>query len=78
MNDIERLRVLLPHWLEHNQEHASEFAGWADKASLAGKEEAAQHIRYAARAMEQANDALQAALAELGGAIHPEPHGHTH
>lgn len=78
MNDIEKLRALLPHWLEHNQEHAAEFEAWAAKASLAGQEGAAQRIRYAAEAMEQANDALQAALAELGGAIHLEHHSHTH
>ena len=78
MNDIEKLRVLLPHWLEHNQEHASEFAGWADRASAAGQATVAQEIRRAAEAMQQANEALQTALAELGGAIHTEHHGHTH
>ena len=76
MNDIEKLRALLPHWMEHNQEHAGEFEAWAGKASLVGQEVAAQQIRYAAEAMEQANDALQAALAELGGAIHLEHHSH--
>lgn len=78
MNDIEKLRVLLPHWLEHNQEHAAEFAGWADKAAAAGQETVAREIRRAAEAMRQANDALQTALVELGGAIHAEHHGHTH
>jgi len=78
MNDIEKLRVLLPHWLEHNQEHAAEFASWADKASAAGQEAVDRELHRAAEAMRQANDALQTALAELGGAIHPEPHGHAH
>jgi hypothetical protein len=78
MNDIEKLRALLPHWLEHNQEHAREFEAWAAKASLARQEAAAQQIRYAAKAMEQANDALQTALAELGGPVHLEHHSHTH
>jgi hypothetical protein len=78
VNDIEKLRVVLPHWLEHNQEHATEFVQWADKASAAGQETVAREIRRAAEAMQQANDALQTALAELGGAIHVEHHGHTH
>lgn len=79
MNDIEKLRVVLPHWLEHNQEHASEFAGWADRASAAGQESVAREIRRAAGAMQQANDALQTALAELGGALqHDHGHGHHH
>ena len=78
MSDIEKLRVILPHWLEHNQEHAAEFASWADKASAAGQEAVAREIRYAAEAMQQANDALQTALAELGGPVHLEHYSHTH
>jgi hypothetical protein len=78
VNDIEKLRVLLPHWLEHNQEHASEFGGWADKAAAAGAEGAAEKIRRAAEAMQDANDALQAALDDLGGAGHTHHHGHDH
>ena len=78
MNDIEKLRVLLPHWLEHNQEHAAEFAGWAGRASAAGQETVAREIHRAAEAMRQANDALQTALAELGGPAHLEHHSHTH
>lgn len=74
MNDIDKLRTLLPHWLEHNQEHAAEFGNWADKASLAGQEAAAQQIRQAAQAMQQANGALQSALADLGGALHHSHH----
>lgn len=66
MNDMEKLRALLPHWLEHNQEHAGEFATWAGRASAAGQEAAAQEIRRAAEAMQQANEALQAALVALG------------
>jgi hypothetical protein len=78
VNDIEKLRVVLPHWLEHNQEHAAEFASWADRASASGQETVAREIRRAAEVMQQANEALQAALAELGGAGHLPHHGHTH
>ena len=78
MNDIEKLRVVLPHWLEHNQEHATEFTTWADRASAVGQETAAHEIRRAAEAMQQANEALQTALVALGGAIHTEHHSHTH
>lgn len=78
MNDIEKLRTLLPHWIEHNQAHAAEFGNWADSASLAGQDVAAQQIRRAADVMAQANDALEAALAELGGAIDRAHHSHSH
>ena len=78
MTDIEKLRVLLPHWAGHNKEHAGEFLGWAGKASLAGHKEVAQLIRRAAEKMEQANDTLQLALEELGGPVAIEPSSHAH
>ena len=49
MTDIEKLRVLLPHWIEHNEEHATEFGRWAKTASSAGHGHAADMIRSAAR-----------------------------
>jgi hypothetical protein len=32
MDEIEKLRVLLPHWIEHNGEHAGEFREYAGRA----------------------------------------------
>jgi hypothetical protein len=77
MTDIEKLRALLPHWIEHNQEHGAEFLRWAEKAVSAGHGEASEPIRSAAQAMEQANVELRQALDKLGGPVHVE-HGHTH
>jgi len=78
MTDIEKLRALLPHWIEHNQEHAAEFGRWADKANAAGHPEAADAIRRAAQEMSQSNEKLQAALDNLGGPIEVEHHHHHH
>ena len=78
MDDIGKLRVLLPHWMEHNEEHAAEFAGWAEKAAAAGHEGGAQMIRRAAQEMRQANDTLHSALDDLGGPLSAGPHSHTH
>jgi len=78
MADIEKLRAMLPFWLEHNEEHAVEFLGWAGKAALAGHEESAQLIRRDAQEMRQANDALRLALDELGSPVVVEPPLHTH
>jgi hypothetical protein len=36
MTDQSKLRALLPHWIEHNAEHAAEFRNWAEKARAAG------------------------------------------
>ncbi len=85
MNDIEKLRVLLPHWIEHNSEHASEFREWAGRAGAAEA-----HIEAAAELMEEANARLADALEEVGGQLehgplvedagheHAHEHGHEH
>ena len=78
MDDMEKLRVLLPHWMEHNDEHAADFVGWAAKATLAGHDDAAQMISDAADAIRQANAALQSALEGLGGPLSGQPHTHSH
>lgn len=65
MDDLRKLAVLLPHWSEHNAEHAEEFREWADRAEAAGETDAAQHIREAAAALAQANQALAAAMQSL-------------
>lgn len=70
MNEVEKLRVLIPHWIEHNEEHASEFHHWAENAS-----QAAPELMAAARAMQQVNQTLEIALEKLGGAL-PPPHTH--
>ena len=78
MTEIEKLRALLPHWMEHNGEHAAEFERWAETAALAGHEDAATLIRSAARQMEEANVTLQEALERLGGPVSLHQHPHTH
>lgn len=81
MNDIEKLRVLLPHWIDHNSEHASEFREWAGRAGAAEA-----HIEAAADLMEEANARLAEALEAVGGPLEHGPlvedagheHGHAH
>ena len=67
----DKLRVLLPHWIEHNAGHAAEFRKKEEKAG-----EAKQHILDAAAQMEGANRALKAALEQMGGALEDEHHHH--
>lgn len=64
-DDRERLKVLLPHWMEHNAEHAEEFRRWAERVRGVAGESAADRITAAAQAMEKANAELEAALASL-------------
>lgn len=74
MSEIEKLRVLLPHWIEHNGEHADEFREWAERA---GSVEGA--ILEAAELIEEANKRLEGALEQLGGPLeHHHDHEHHH
>ena len=78
MTEIEKLRALLPHWIEHNHDHALEFGRWADTAEQAGHQAAADLIRQAMQGVQQANDDLAKALDALGGPVTVEGHHHTH
>ena len=66
MTDLQKLRVLLPHWIEHNAEHAAEFREWAVRASAAGQEGPATDIALAADEMEWVNEQLATAMEKLG------------
>ncbi len=61
MDEMEKLRLLIPHWIEHNIEHADEFRRWAGQAAGA-----AADIEAAAEALLLANRSLEAALEKLG------------
>ena len=39
MDDISKLRHLLEHWSEHNEEHAKTYLEWAEKAAASGDKE---------------------------------------
>jgi len=75
MSEVDKLRVLLPHWIEHNGEHAGEFEAWAGRAGAAEDD-----ILAAASLVKEANALLEQALERLGGALehHHHPHGHHH
>lgn len=62
----DKLRMLLPHWIEHNVEHAAEFRHWAEQARAAGQEEVAEEIDTAAKELGWVNEALRGALDKLG------------
>lgn len=64
-DDAAKLRILLSHWVEHNQEHAEEFTDWALKAKTAGKAQVHDHMMKAVQQMKGANKSLLAALEGL-------------
>ena len=73
MNETDKLRVLLPHWIEHNGEHAAEFRAWADRAGAARGA-----LLEAARLVEEANARLEDAVEQLGGSLAHDHQTHHH
>jgi len=64
-DDLTKLRILLPHWIEHNEEHADSFQRWVARARELGQDKAAQWIEEAVERMAASNQALTAALEAL-------------
>jgi hypothetical protein len=66
MDDLEKLQVLLPHWIEHNEEHAHEFRTWAERMQLIGQADLAERLLAAAASLQQAGDHLSNLLDKVG------------
>lgn len=67
MNDLEKLKVLLPHWIEHNTEHADELRAWAERIQLTHDENVAGRLFSAAMSLQKVGDQLSKLLDEVGG-----------
>ena len=73
---IEKLRILLPHWIEHNRSHGAEFIQWAASARTEGSGSLAALLDQAAANMAVTDELLRKAGTEVGGPC--EAHDHTH
>ena len=78
MKDLEKLRVVLPHWIEHNIGHGREFAKWAETLASAGEEEIAGLLKKAEAFLHDADSVLKEALHRAGGEMTGGPHQHHH
>jgi len=77
LSELEKLRVLIPHWIEHSHSHQHEFEKWVAVAKNEGQEAAAEAIDKALHKLAKADKYLRKALEALGGAMEG-PHGHHH
>lgn len=71
---LTKLSVLLPHWIEHNADHAESFCTWAEQARAAGEEHLAIHIEEAACRIDAANRDLQGAIEHIDADTHEHHH----
>ncbi len=66
---IKKLRVLLPHWIEHNKNHIAEFRKWESEAKKESGHEVAILLDKAISDMEEAGKSLSEALDKVGGPL---------
>ncbi len=76
--NLEKLRILLPHWVEHSHSHQDEFKKWVEIARQEGQAEAAAEIDKALALMAETDKALGKALELLGGKVGDHHHHHHH
>ncbi len=76
---IERLRVLLPHWIDHNNNHIAEFRKWEGEARKESGKEVSLLLDKAISDMEKAGKSLSEALEKVGGPLESgDGHHHHH
>ncbi|WP_417911217.1 hypothetical protein [Candidatus Electronema sp. PJ] len=76
MTNTEKVRVMLPHWLEHNQGHGTEFLRWAEMLAAEAPDLAAL-LRRAAESLQAAQQSLEEALTKAGGPLATPGHSHS-
>ena len=85
MDDIEKSRVRLIHWIEHNLEHVKGYNEVAQILKRDGFHSASEKIRHGVSLIEAANEEFETALAGLSAPAekvsaseHEAAHGHAH
>jgi hypothetical protein len=53
MDDLQKLKHLIGHWKEHNEEHAQTYLEWSKKADAAGRGELAAILRELAEGTQE-------------------------
>ena len=74
----DKLRHLLPHWIDHNLHHEEEFRKWAALVRAEGNPELARILDEAAASMTATDALLKKALTAAGGAADVHDHHHHH
>ena len=59
----DKLMKLLSHWIKHNEDHASNYRNWAEKAKANGKDKAGILLEEAADMSLAINEKFEAAQA---------------
>ncbi len=78
MDDIAKIRTLLPHWIEHTKSHENEFTHWTAHVREAGQHDCADALAQAAASLREVEEHLRRALTLAGGPLAAEHEHHHH
>lgn len=66
MEEMQKLSIVIEHWVEHNQSHMGEYWRWAERAGELGLEQVKAEIEEAIRMLTQSNRHLEKAKQAIG------------
>jgi hypothetical protein len=65
MTELEKLKHLLEHWIEHNEAHVKTYSGWVSKAESLGEKELANILREVVDKSQKLDDLFKKAMGIL-------------
>ncbi|MBW2028097.1 MAG: hypothetical protein JRH06_03050 [Deltaproteobacteria bacterium] len=65
MDMIEKAKIRLEHWMEHNSHHLEDYEEFAADLEAAGRKESAEYIRQVAALTAKTNELMKKALNSL-------------
>jgi hypothetical protein len=66
MEDLQKLKHLLHHWKEHNDEHAETYRQWAEKAATLGNKELSEVLGKLCDETKKMNRLFEEAMRKIG------------
>jgi hypothetical protein len=66
MDEMQKLSIVIEHWIEHNQSHMGEYRRWAERGGELGLEQVKAEIEEAIRMLTQSNRHLEKAKQAIG------------
>ena len=65
MDPVEKAKIRLEHWIEHNDQHQEEYETFAEELERAGKTESAARVREMIKLAVKSTECLREALKAL-------------
>lgn len=65
MEFVEKARIRLAHWIDHNDHHQEDYESFARELEEAGRRESAEHLREVIRHNTRSTECLRKALQAL-------------